>query len=228
MAGAVARPGLLLVVAVLLGGCYQSYQDFPGVGVDARTSDVVDSVADDGDTRVEVDAHGDAPDADADTGSDGDVVACTGGWFDPVSGLCWQEPPYEEVEYWWAAVGYCDGISLGGYGPGSWHLPTITELRSLIRGCPATMILGACSVIESCLDYSCGLPPCDGCPREEGPGVGGCYWDTLLAAHCGFYWSSSDATGLAEAAWAVRFDNGSVGVSRKAAFNLVRCVRHAP
>ncbi len=50
-----------------------------------------------------------------------------GTWEDPVSGLCWQEPPSAQPFTWQAAAAHCEALGL--------RLPKIQELRSLLRGC---------------------------------------------------------------------------------------------
>ena len=56
-------------------------------------------------------------------------------WHDPKSGLTWQNPPSDVRMDLKTATAYCSSLTLDG-GSG-WRLPTIGELRSLIRGCPA-------------------------------------------------------------------------------------------
>ena len=200
---------LAVICIVLLFGCYASHEDFVDAEVDGR----LDVVHDAG--------------AEADV-ADGGVVACAGGWYDPTSGLCWEDPPLEEWTNWWDADTYCVGLSLGGYGPGSWRLPTINELRSLIRGCRATETGGACGVTEPCLDWTCWSAPCGGCPFFSGPGAGGCYWDAAFGGTCGWYWSSSFYTRGAAYACFVGFHYGVVSTSVKENPYYVRCVRPGP
>src|SRR4030042_1163627 len=66
---------------------------------------------------------------------------------DPVSGLTWQKAPPSKYLSWEEAITYCEELSVAG---GGWHLPTISELRSLIRGCDATGTGGSCGVAVSC------------------------------------------------------------------------------
>jgi hypothetical protein len=245
-----ALPALLTAFAAF--GCYQSYAEFADGDHDTHASpdDARPDVRDDGalpdfgpegeaevaaDADADADADGDA-DVDADADADADVrdggfVPCAGGWFDPVSGLCWQDPPYDLWADWSPAAAYCDGLLSGGLGPGSWYLPTINELRSLIRGCPSTETGGTCGVTESCLDWTCLSDPCRGCPTHDGPGTGGCFWDAAFAGECGIYWSSSDTSlipGGASVAWRVFFQNGGVDYYDKTYEFHVRCVRPGP
>ena len=166
--------------------------------------------------------------ADADADADGDAGACDGAWLDPTTGYLWENPPPVAQMNWDDAVTYCNGLALCGYGPGSWHLPTVSELRTLIRGCPATESGGWCGVTDSCLSDSCEWEPCVGCGYLSGPGPGGCYWDSALGGWCSWYWSSSSSAGGASYAWTVYFNYGYVGYYDETYTDSVRCVRRGP
>jgi hypothetical protein len=200
------------VLATLLvgaGGCYQSYVE-----------------QDD----VEVDDVGVGDDSATDTGdvSEAGASVCVGGWYDPSSRLCWQNPPDETLRSWDEAVAYCDGLTVGGYN--NWHLPTINELRSLIRGCPSTVLGGACRVNDSCVDWSsCRNTACDGCSMGGGPGVWDRYWPPALGETAEWSWSSSSSyfEGLT-IAWYVYFDTGWVNATDEWTAYYARCVRPGP
>lgn len=151
-------------------------------------------------------------------------------WYDESSQLWWQDSPPDQEYKWQEAIDYCDALVLGGYD--DWHLPSISELRSLIRGCPGTQTGGGCGVTDSCLDYSeCNNSACDGCAFLGGPGPGGCYWEGALGDNCGIFWSSSSDALNAGFAWGVSFDNDSGSVDdygKTTNTNDVRCVRVGP
>jgi hypothetical protein len=171
----------------------------------------------------------------------GDEAAMTySTWTDPTTQLTWQYPTAVNWMGWQEAVDYCARLNLDGDG---WHLPTIGELRSLIRNCPATQTGGTCGVTDGCLEqFQCwgetGI--CNGCAD------GGCNW-----AHDLFYegegsclppyWSSSTYTNSAwseppppeeDMAWGVMFAGGAITMFDKTPSNplqewKVRCVRPA-
>jgi len=144
-------------------------------------------------------------------------------WTDSLSGLTWQVTPPSDLKQWDEAINYCTNLSLDG---GGWHLPTISEYRTLIRGCEATELDGSCGVTDSCLNLSCRSDLCDGC-SDGGGSAGGCYWPSELAGNCdtNSFWSSS-AVALNDDAWMVSFFNGFVGyMNQTIKGGLVRCVR---
>jgi hypothetical protein len=121
------------------------------------------------------------------------------------------------------AKAHCAGLSLDGSG---WHLPTISELRTLIRGCPGTVTGGACGVTDECLDLSCiDEGGCTDCSSGNGP-ADGCYWPDEIQGTCSWYRSSSPVEDADGNAWHVSFDYGYV-VSNVVygAAGHVRCVR---
>jgi hypothetical protein len=149
-------------------------------------------------------------------------TGCSEEWHDVTSDLFW-EPTSEDVEMnWQSAVDHCNGLVLCGYN--DWRLPTISEIRSLIRGCPSTQTGGNCGVTDSCLKESCSDSTCWGCPGGSGPD-NGCYWIADIDGTCDGYWSKSVKEDAVSAVWGANFYNGFVGGYYKTATNYVRCVR---
>jgi hypothetical protein len=142
-------------------------------------------------------------------------------WTDPATGLMWQISPTGGGMNWAHAKTHCEQLNLGGHA--DWRLPTIAELRSLIRGCPPTESGGACETTDSCTTLDCGKDACRGCPDHERP-TGVC-WPGELGGATWFYWSASPVADTAIYAWGVHFRVGSVLGDFTALDRLVRCVR---
>ena len=156
---------------------------------------------------------------DIDSSATGDT------WTDPISGLTWQVTPTGGTMEWSDAKAHCAGLSLDG---GGWRLPNIGELRSLIRGCPATQDGGSCRVEEGdCLSWSCWGDSCDGCSGWDGP-ADGCYWPDEMQGTCSWYWSSSPVGDTPDFRWRVDFNDGDVNSGGVTNGRRVRCVRDAP
>lgn len=169
-----------------------------------------------------------------------------GNWYDPSSGLCWQNPPPESRTNWYRASGtyhavrnpdtvdYCGDLVQGGYS--DWRLPNIDELISLIRGCKngtptgdlstslCEMTPAGCAEADSCS----GSTTCSVCFGIDVP-EWGCYWDPGLGGTCGVYWSSSSASSNdGDFGWCLLFGNGNVGTYNRIGDYYARCVRGGP
>jgi hypothetical protein len=162
-----------------------------------------------------------AADDDNDSSPAADDDSAGGVWTDSASGLTWQMTPPTGNYNWGGAQTYCNALNLAGRS--GWRLPTISELRSLVRGCPGTQTGDGCGVTDQCLDYdSCWTKACGGCDDGAGPG-GGCYWPSPLGGSCEWYWSASAVAG-SEAAWIVLFEDAYVDDNNVYFDNQVRCV----
>lgn len=155
----------------------------------------------------------------------------SGCWPDTGSTLSWESTPSAETHAQADARFRCDGLVLGGHD--DWRLPSVDELRSLIRGCPVTEPGGACPASDpSCLSSTadtCNTDACLGCSSAQngGPGGGGCYWDAALAGSCAeATWSRSvDTVVPASYSWVVFFDRAMVTAMENATELSARCVR---
>ena len=146
-----------------------------------------------------------------------------GTWTDPTSGLTWQVTPTGGTMNWDDAKSHCSNLPMAG---GGWHLPTISELRSLIRGCPETVTNGACQVTDSCSSSDCwDQGDCWSCSGGNGPGQDGMYWPDEIEGDCCWYWSSSPVEDADDVAWPVDFLDGDVGYDGVVYDGHVRCVR---
>ncbi len=166
---------------------------------------------------------GEDADTDTVTASETEVEDC-GGWPDDTSGLCWQHPPAEEAFTWPEAIQHCDGLVLNGRD--DWRLPSVSELRTLIRGCPDTEPGGSCLLEDGCEEsIDCAVGACPGCTYKEGPGAAGCYWDADLGEVCGCFWSFTPEDQSDGMACCILFNVGSVALRPSFEKWSVRCVR---
>ena len=146
-------------------------------------------------------------------------------WYDPSSGLTWQLTLTSGTVEWQEAKDHCSSLFLDG---GGWRLPTVDELRSLIRGCPETVTGGSCGVSGGCLGSSCKENAGDCyCSYQDGP-AGGCYWPSEIPGICNRWcWASSPVEGLDSFAWKVNFSQGRIDdeFDGFSSGNYARCVR---
>jgi hypothetical protein len=142
-------------------------------------------------------------------------------WHDPDTGLTWQNPPSDVRMD--DPVTYCATLSHDGLT--DWRVPTIDELRTLVRGCSATEPSGSCNVEEAgCLALACRDATCAGCAGNAGPAKG-CYWPDGLKGECASTWSSSLVEDNEPHAWHVDFTSGGVNCPVCYTFHFTRCVR---
>jgi hypothetical protein len=133
---------------------------------------------------------------------------------------------------WEAAQEFCDNMVNCGYS--DWHLPTISELRTLIQNCPATETGGECGVTDQCLSYhQCSyihnddnsiISLCIGCSDSDS------YYSGKYSkfGDNDWFWSSSfqDDTDSIQV-WGVYFAMGTITSFGTNEYTLesVRCVR---
>ncbi len=118
---------------------------------------------------------------------------------------------------WSDAKAYCKNLVEDGSS--DWRLPTISELRTLIKNCPATETGGECGVTDDCLSWeACRNNACRGCKYfEEGR------YSKL--GDTGDFWSSSEQSDSTGYAWSVNFNSGGVSYYDEDDDGDVRCVR---
>lgn len=156
----------------------------------------------------------------------GGPLASSGVWHDTASGLTWQNPPAPGSFSWDVARGYCANLSQDGHR--NWRLPTINELRSLIRGCEAVAPGGDCPVTNDCTSIlSCWSSSCRGCWLLDGP-TEGCYWPSEMGGTCNYddYWSSQTDESHGNDAWYLDFTFANLSTENKGQPRTVRCVRN--
>jgi hypothetical protein len=167
--------------------------------------------------------------ADAGTSTDGGSDGGAGGcWTDSATGLAWTVPLNTLLMNNWVNAGaFCSGQS--HCGRTGWRLPTIDELRGVVRGCPATVPSGSCAIHDGSA-YSSWVNGACRCAPDAGPGPAACYWDPILGTSCGqsvfsssvvpdltgFVWSIDYRYGLVHAV--LQYDSSNVG-------NFVTCVQ---
>ncbi|MEI6126035.1 MAG: DUF1566 domain-containing protein [Pseudomonadota bacterium] len=163
-------------------------------------------------------------------------------WCDNATALCWQDPqkdaydPQDSGVTHADAVKYCEGLVFGGYD--DWRLPTIDELRTLVRGNANTESDGECPLTEGSPMTAMNDPACAPIASYGGPGIGGCYWPEGLTGSCsrpdpasqGHPLEYMSVTACPDTGWygVVMFDNSAVCWNHINTLADVRCVRNTP
>src|SRR3989338_9138648 len=106
--------------------------------------------------------------------------------------LCWQKVPTNQQMTSRQAIQHCENLAYANFS--DWRVPTIRELRTLVRGCPDIEIGGACPVYSG-PDVDWNGDCTNGCPEASGPGDNGCYMTISVQGPCGGTWSSSQGGG---------------------------------
>lgn len=106
------------------------------------------------------------------------VQTAPGIWYDIDTGLMWENPPEGGLGTWQEADEYCSSLQLAGHA--NWRLPTISELRTLVHGWPATESDGECRITDECVVASCYSSECAGTTAQAGQ----CLWADGLAGEC--------------------------------------------
>lgn len=146
---------------------------------------------------------------------------------DLATGLVWQKDFSGSFDQngWSDASKYCLDLDLGGKT--DWRLPKVWEFRTIVRGCPETVMEnGTCGVKETCLTANCAA-------------IGDCYceggetffeepdymWEDKPMS--GGFWTGSDVEGDTSKAWVVFPWNGpKIQTANKTDYyTKARCVR---
>ncbi len=143
-------------------------------------------------------------------------------WLDPETELTWQAAVSCDRSFS-RSRDYCDALDWGGSK--DWRLPSISELRTLVRGCPQSETGGDCGITDECLAPDCPWEECGICEEGSGPNQG-CYGPEELPDECTRLWSSSAVTDGEGTAFGLFFDVAYVAIgldmSEK---HCARCVR---
>ncbi len=146
------------------------------------------------------------------------LVSCEPDTCRTIDGNMWS-PQYTDWVNWETADYHCQVLEECGYD--DWRLPTISELRTLIKKCSYTVTDGTCGVTDYCLAESCHDPSCYICTwHDDGR------YSRLGSA--GVLWSSSEVEGNNFSVWNADFNQGRIFDDSKQ-YNLreTRCVRKA-
>ncbi len=138
------------------------------------------------------------------------------------TGLVWKTEPSKEMPLS-DAQSYCEKLADEG---GGWRLPTIDELRSLVKGCDATALAGTCKASDKCLKNSCADKTCKGCEAKKGSAKG-CYLSEDYGASCDApVWSGSTVKDdKKKSVWSLNFSDGSVFAKEPSALQKAVCVK---
>ncbi len=118
------------------------------------------------------------------------------------------------TENWGFAKKYCEDLDEGGYS--DWRLPTISELKTIIKNCQSGG--SACRVSDNCLSS-------DSCWSENCRCSFGGSYGKLGDSDGVSLWSSSPRSDKTNYAWYVQFSNGGVFSGWGYEGYSVRCVR---
>lgn len=212
----------LSVLMVFIASCGGNNDDKTTSGK-SQEADVTDSTKDDekaDEANEEVDAETSATpkeetDDEPSTSENGTLSCKNDLCSDSSTNFMWS-PRTSNYMTWQEAKDYCENLEESGYS--DWHLPTISELRTLIQDCEGTVTGGTCQASDNCLSFDCRDASCGGCEKTATSKYS-------KLGDSGDFWSSSELSDE-DGAWYVCFCHADVNADSKDTKNRLRCVRH--
>ena len=144
-------------------------------------------------------------------------------WYDSTSGLTWQNSNFSANISATEGATYCSNLVFDSYS--DWRLPTISELRSLVRGCSSTVYGGACQVTDSCTSYDSCRTSCSSCTSGYGSGSSGKYWDSNLTHTGTTFVSSTILSDYTTYSWSINFLTAAMTYDYSSYSKSIICVR---
>jgi hypothetical protein len=155
---------------------------------------------------------------------------------DKSTGLTWTHEAKEKLT-WVKANQYCETLDFAGFA--DWRLPNIDELRSIVVGCPTTVLEGSCPIHDNngfggkAIDITkdnCGCK--ESRTKRDGAFYYNLYWDNSVwkeirdsnTTSC-YYRSSTPVTDIKGRHFSMDFCMASVGQSHPDSDTNVYCVR---
>ena len=221
----------------IYGECFKDQTCNEGLVCDTENNACIRGNTADEDEEIPDDTEPDE-DADSEIISDEDTADPSkdeyGNWKDPKSNLIWSEKHYlTGTPTLDSLIAYCENLVEGGFS--DWRMPTIDELRRLIRNCSNTEPYGICSISEE-----------NGSLEFEGDDmwICDCEWkdewthqvgkDEFIYDNGGYYSRLGDDQDVAlcsstlnkdkSGLWCVGFDIAFIGAVSPSRVNVVRCV----
>ncbi len=156
--------------------------------------------------------------------SDADLDISDYIYTDETTGLDWlTDIPTQKMD-WYDAVDYCANLELFG---DDWRLPSISELRSLVRDCKFLEYGGTCRVYDDCISDDCYFEESEddlfsycsiGCGMDDEPNQYGAYFpDEMGDVGSKYYylWSSTERSHNSNGAWIITvFASSSVSTGQ--------------
>lgn len=126
--------------------------------------------------------------------------------FDKKNKIVWQKTYSKKKMHKEDAVKYCSSLKYGGVE--KWRMPTISEMKTLIKGCASV----------NAAKYRC--------KEIGGPGEHGCYWDDkIMGKDCDRFWSITPEPGGPDyGSFFIDFYNGGIATASNWNEYLVICV----
>jgi len=137
-------------------------------------------------------------------------------WTDPHTGLVWSVKNDRYGVKHDSANYFCKNMKENEKK--DWRIPTISELRTLIKNCSKTETTGQCKASDSCQTSACITASCGGCENSS-DGRYSKLGDT------GWYWSSTRVDGVQSGNLLfVGFSAGYVNKAYEMEKLMIRCV----
>lgn len=149
---------------------------------------------------------------------------------DLFTGYKWQRGMSAEQLNYEQAISYCDNLVISDLT--HWRVPTISQIKTLIRDCPDSMTGGACQVSDTCNSVSkCQTDVCGGCypKKDRTPYFAKDIWTFPAVVREDMFLLSNtdepDTANVYKAIWVLYLLRGATNANAATDLGYVKCVR---